>query len=174
MDTLPTRKRNRLENFDYASQGTYFVTICCKDRQPVLWMDPHQSVNSPDEVRLSSLGEIVKQGITQLQDHYPVVTVILFSIMPDHVHLVYFIDRNDVTTVKFPDTSVIIGQLKRWVSKQAGFSLWQKSFFDRIIRSEREYANICRYVYQNPMCKDCGNNDSVFDLFENSPPPHSR
>jgi len=49
-----------------------------------------------------------------------------------------------------PTLSQIIGQWKRAVSINAGFSLWQKSFHDHIIRSEAEYQRISQYIDQNP------------------------
>jgi hypothetical protein len=44
----------------------------------------------------------------------------------------------------------IIGNLKRFVSIQCGYSVWQKSFHDHIIRDEAEYQRIWQYVDENP------------------------
>lgn len=45
----------------------------------------------------------------------------------------------------------VIGQMKRWVSKKAGVSLWQKSFFDHIIRDENDYKERWNYIENNPL-----------------------
>ena len=46
--------------------------------------------------------------------------------------------------------STIIKELKRYVSKQIGFSIWQKSFHDHIIRNEEDYIRIAEYIESNP------------------------
>lgn len=53
--------------------------------------------------------------------------------------------------VSAPTVSTIIGQMKRWVSKQIGFSIWQKSFHDHIIRNRAEYRQIWKYIDENPL-----------------------
>ena len=47
----------------------------------------------------------------------------------------------------------VVGQMKRWVSKIAGFSVWQKSFYEHIIRDERDYVMHLLYMEQNPAKK---------------------
>ena len=53
--------------------------------------------------------------------------------------------------ISAPTVSTIIGSLKRFVSKTTGISLWQKSFHDHIIRSEKEFLEICGYIDNNPI-----------------------
>ena len=50
-----------------------------------------------------------------------------------------------------PTIPKIVGQMKRWLSKQAGYSCWQKSYYEHIIRNEQEYQNICEYIENNPL-----------------------
>ncbi|MEG2930116.1 MAG: hypothetical protein RR846_11330, partial [Oscillospiraceae bacterium] len=49
-----------------------------------------------------------------------------------------------------PTISVIVGSMKRWVSKQIGFAISKKSFHDHIIRDEHEYLKIWEYIDTNP------------------------
>ena len=44
----------------------------------------------------------------------------------------------------------IVGQMKRAVSKMAGFPIWQKGYHDHIIRSEADYRRIWEYIDTNP------------------------
>ena len=44
----------------------------------------------------------------------------------------------------------VIGQMKRWVSRQAGFPMWQKSYYDHVVRSEKDYLEIWNYIDGNP------------------------
>lgn len=54
-------------------------------------------------------------------------------------------------TISAPTLSVIVGSFKRWSSKQAGFPIWQKSFYDRIIRNKKGYREAWEYIDKNPL-----------------------
>ncbi len=45
---------------------------------------------------------------------------------------------------------MVIGQMKRWASKQSGIPLWQKSFHEHVIRNENDCREIWEYVENNP------------------------
>ena len=148
MEKYNIRKRLRLTNYDYSRSGMYFVTICIKDRLPLLWLDN-------DPTKLSATGIIVNTAISQIPCIYPSVTVEKYCIMPDHIHLIIQIQKDDNGRhVAAPTLSTIIGQMKRWVSMQCGSSIWQKSFIDRIIRNENEYLSIWQYIDNNPIKLD--------------------
>lgn len=70
--------------------------------------------------------------------------------------------------ISAPTLSVVIGSMKRWVSKQIGFSIWQKSFNDRIIRNEQGYRQVWQYIDTNPVKwkEDC--------FYENNPLLHEQ
>ncbi len=50
-----------------------------------------------------------------------------------------------------PTVSNIIGQMKSFVTKQIGFPIWQKSFYDHVIRDENDYIRVCEYIGNNPV-----------------------
>lgn len=52
---------------------------------------------------------------------------------------------------KAKSITTIIGQMKRWVSKEVGFSFWQSSFYDHIIRDEEDYLTRWKYIEENPV-----------------------
>ena len=56
-----------------------------------------------------------------------------------------------VNYVVAPTISRIIQQFKGAVSKQIGFSMWQKLFYDHIIRNEQEYQKTWEYIDTNPL-----------------------
>ena len=101
---------------------------------------------------LSKYGKVVEEGIINILDCYENVSVDQFCIMPDHVHMVLILygKGEDGRIVSAPTLSSVVGQMKRWVSKRIGFSIWQKSYYDRVIRNEDEYLAICKYIKQNP------------------------
>ena len=101
---------------------------------------------------LSKYGRVAEEAILLLSEHYECVTVDKYCIMPDHIHMIVFIHKLvDGRMISAPTLSTVVGQLKRWVSKQIGFSMWQKSFYDRIIRNEDEYKQIWKYIDENPI-----------------------
>ena len=72
--------------------------------------------------------------------------------MPNHIHMILFIPCDNGRMISSP-TSILtaVGQMKRYVSKKIGESIWQKSFHDHIIRDKNDYEKISKYIYENPM-----------------------
>ena len=50
-----------------------------------------------------------------------------------------------------PTVSRIVKQFKGSVTKQIGKSIWQKSFFDHVIRNKEDYEKHVKYIYENPL-----------------------
>ncbi|HOP11047.1 MAG TPA: hypothetical protein PK629_06125 [Oscillospiraceae bacterium] len=150
---FPARKQIRLQGYDYASCGAYFCTICISDRTIVLWDNVGaDSIRPNEQPLLSKYGTIVDTAINNISQYYPHIIIDKYCIMPNHVHLMIFIlpDENG-RMISAPTLSTIIGQMKRWVTKQIGFSIWQKSFNDRIIRNEQGYREAWKYIDENPL-----------------------
>ncbi len=152
--TLPTRKPVRLKDYDYASSGVYFVTLCVARREWLLRQISSNLVGAncvrpPEFPSLSDIGVLVEREIAGLDAVYSGVRVDKFCIMPDHIHLMLRLSpgRSD----KSPDLSRIIKQFKGKISKQLGRSIWQRSFYDRVVRNEEEYREIWQYIDRNPL-----------------------
>ena len=85
---MPTRKKNRLENFDYSSCGAYFVTICTEGRRPILSRIVGGGVlDAPISVELCIYGQVADRYIRQMNDFYHDIQVKRYVIMPNHIHL---------------------------------------------------------------------------------------
>ena len=152
---LPVRKKNRLQRYDYSQNGAYFVTICVKDMHELLW--EQAPVGARIARPLSSIGETVKNVIESIPAVYQTVCIDKYVIMPNHIHMIICLENSGHTAQKdhgramrAPTISTIINQFKGYVTKQIGFSIWQKLFHDRIIRDEAEYQRIWQYIDQNP------------------------
>ena len=158
MNNLQKRKNIRLEEYDYSTAGAYFVTICVNKRYAVLWENVGADIIRPlttdFDNYLSEYGEIVKKAIENIPLYHPTAEVKKYCIMPDHIHLIVFLNCNNGRIISAPTLSTIIGSMKRWVSKQAGFPIWQKSFYDTIIRNEKMYLEIWKYIDENPLHVD--------------------
>ena len=186
MTQLPKRKALRLKEYDYASGGAYFVTFCAKDRRNVFWEDVGaNSVRPPSVLPLSAIGKIVDSKIQQIETFYRGVSVDKYCIMPDHVHMLIVLSNFEWNIVSptgeqcsplqgaefnmvdthNPTISRIVKQLKGAATKEIGYSVWQKSFVDRIIRNDKGYSAVWEYIHCNPLHLDFAYDNIDFDLF---------
>ena len=159
MDLLK-RKLNRIPAFDYNQQGAYFVTLCTQNRQKIL---SRVAVGAglpacppePQAVLLPG-GIIVDRYIRQLDQFYRHISVEKYIIMPDHVHLLLVIHgqarrpaptkENDRNT----EVSKFVGTLKRFSNKEYGKNIWQRSYYDHVIRNQHDFDEIWEYIDNNP------------------------
>ena len=148
---LPKRKPNRLTEYDYSIPNAYFITVCTENRKNLFWTDVGAIIDRPKNVPLTNLGMIVRQSIHDISIHYPAITVDHAVIMPNHIHLLLQINTDhDGRSMIAPTISTVVRLMKGAVSKQAGFSLWQKGFYDHIIRNDNDYRDIWNYIEGNP------------------------
>ena len=147
---LPKRKPNRLKDYDYSTPNGYFITVCTKARKNLFWKSVGAIIDRP-QIPLTQVGMMVKQAIGDISKHYPAITVDNAVIMPNHIHLLLQIhtDVNGRSMIA-PTISTVIRMMKGTVSKQAGFPLWQKGFYDHVIRNEEDYQAIWNYIAGNP------------------------
>ena len=149
MNDLPKRKSGRLKGYDYSRNGAYFITICVQGRHEMLGKivaedsDPH--------IELSEYGIIVDKYLSGMRG------IQKYVIMPNHIHLIIAVGDNwdgsmwsSTPTNGSPSVSQIIKSFKTLVTKEIGFSMFQRSFHDHIIRNESEYQKIWQYIDTNP------------------------
>ena len=148
----PKRKQLRLKDYDYSSNGCYFITICTKDRKPMFWA---VGAGSP-RPRLSEVGKIVKLWILKINEKYPEINLEKFVIMPNHLHLLLMIDRAHGRGDPAPTIKSAIGWLKyhitvdiNRISNTPGKQIFQRSFHDHIIRDDNDYAVRWEYIDDN-------------------------
>lgn len=148
---FPKRKQNRIKDYDYSTVNAYFITICTENRRNLFWVYTNRTVNNPDNIPLTELGQCVRQIVSEIPEHYPVISVDHSVIMPNHLHLLLQIHADvDGRPLAAPTISTVINQTKGAVSKKAGFSVWQKGFYDHIIRGEKDYQDVWNYIEGNP------------------------
>ena len=148
---FPKRKPNRLKNYDYSQPNAYFITICTKNKETLFWEHVGASIARPEKVCLSPYGRIVEEAISNIQTVYPAISVDNYVIMPNHIHLLLQIrtDENGRAMLA-PTISIVIQQMKGYVTKKIGSSIWQKLFHDHVIRDEAGYLKIWNYIEGNP------------------------
>ena len=146
MDGLPKRKSNRLPQFDYGTVGAYFITICSRDRAKVFGRVVGGGVLDAPRTLPSPHGKIVIAQIEAMENFYPGLQIEKFELMPNHIHLLLRLDE----TPGQAGIPQIVRQMKAHVSKRAGFSIWQRSYYDHVIRGQKDYDMIWQYIADNP------------------------
>ena len=162
-EDLPRRKKIRLEGYDYSKNGLYFVTICVTEKYQVLWENVGANSVRPLTAKellrpkLSDIGKVVKKKLAEIGEHYPDVFVEISCIMLDHVHIIIKIEKQPkngrtlfAPTSETPTLSRVIKHFKEAVTKELGYSIWQKSFYDTIIKNRKQHAEIRHYIANNP------------------------
>ena len=166
---LPKRKRTRWENFDYNTPNAYFLTICTENRRNILSQitgvetpDDHNNVGgdvlgAPRGSKLLPFGKIADKYVHQLNQFYDHIEVDQYVIMPNHIHIILFVLENGLpgtsTPTEKPTATVplFVSTFKRFCNKEYGENIWQRGFYDHVIRNRNEYEEISRYIYENPM-----------------------
>jgi REP element-mobilizing transposase RayT len=146
MELYPQRKKLRLTGRNYSDPGFYFVTICCATRRPTF------GTVEFDEVKLTRLGELVDEFWREIPNIFPGLELGAFVVMPNHLHaLVLLPTALPGRDVRQWSLSTIIGNFKAAVTKQTSSRpLWQRSFYDRIVRNQDELEAIRGYISMNP------------------------
>ncbi len=162
-DKFPKRKPTRLRNFDYGGCGTYFVTICTADRKPILSKvvksyggDVGQGL-APADIVMYPCGKIVEEQLLLLEKRFSAVKVDSYIIMPDHIHAIISIwyEHGTAEASLCPTLSRIVGVFKSLSTLKCNRvchtgKLFQSSFYDHIIRNEKDYEKTIEYVENNP------------------------
>lgn len=150
----PVRKRLRLKEYDYSSDGYYFVTVCARNKQKLFGEIRDPSLNT---VQLSPIGKVIEKHIQQINRHYDNVSVDKYVVMPNHIHLIVVLGCEPVRSRPNPTLGNVIGLFKSGVSRELGESVWQRLFHDHVIRTRRSYEKIWEYIDTNPAAweKDC-------------------
>lgn len=150
----------RLVDWDYGSNGLYFITICTKNRSHYLG----SIVETDDSASLiaTDIGRIAQDNWRDIPLHFPFIELDEYVIMPNHIHGILSVnkpDKEDWVNNKFGVQSKnipsVIRGYKASVKKYSTMNniefSWQERYYDRVIRSEKELRNIRRYIYNNPM-----------------------
>jgi putative transposase len=155
---LHARQTIRLKEYDYSQAGYYFVTICSHNRI-------HIFGNIKDDViELNENGKIVEHWLNHIKIKYSNCDLDYYCIMPNHIHFILIINdtiecRGGVTPpLPKPKLGNIIGFTKYQSTKQIneirnspGSPIWQRNYYEHIIRNEKELYEIRKYIENNPI-----------------------
>ncbi len=164
----PRRVSLRLPGFDYSQEGAYFVTVCVKGRQSLF------GKIIDNEMNLNEFGKIAAAGWDDLSSYYnSAIKLDAFTVMPNHIHGIMVITGakwfgpltdNPIKTggetpplQKPPALGQILGYYKyqsaariNTLRKTAGASLWQRGYYEQVIRDDQALNRIREYIAGNP------------------------
>ena len=152
---LPSRKQNKLENYDYGQQGCYFVTLCTYKKQPLFKID---FVGNDLCVVPHLQNQIIHKWIKETENKFPNAKIEKFVIMPDHLHFIVNITERHIGRslqdlmrfFKTMTTNEYIKCVKDNLLPPFDKKLWQKSYYDHVIRNQDDYNEIWQYIENNP------------------------
>jgi REP element-mobilizing transposase RayT len=145
----------RLRNYDYSQAGMYFVTACTRERVCSFG----EIING--EMYPTDAGEIVRMVWDALPEHYPQIALDIFVVMPNHVHGIVVIEPVGAGLKPAPTArhglSEVMRAFKTFSSRRInemretpGDKIWQRSFWERVIRNDEELDRIREYIQNNP------------------------
>jgi REP element-mobilizing transposase RayT len=142
-DGKERRKSLRLSQFDYSEPRSYFFTICSFSNRIIF--------NNPKIVT------IINDCWINIPSVYPSVKLDEFIVMPNHIHGILCFYDIDYANKKRPLLGTIIGSFKSAVTKTLHEQslirgkVWQRNYFERIIRNDEELNSIRKYILENPL-----------------------
>ena len=154
---MPVRKNLRLPSFDYGQPGAYFITVCTDKRRNILSSVVGGDAHIAPCTKLTPIGRVVEKYLLSVPG------LGAYVIMPNHVHMILYSSASRILEgpmwASAPTNNHVPSALRSWktlVTKELGYSIWQRSYHDHIIRNEEDYNAILRYIQENPAkwCED--------------------
>lgn len=153
------RRTIRLYGFDYSTEACYFITICTQEKK-CLFGRIEDGV-----MQMNELGEMIEKWYAELEHKFPSLLCLDYVIMPNHFHGIIHVGADLCVR---PDTSSVVSlsqvvqwfktmttneyyrkvKLKHWAS--VGKKIWQRNYYEHIIRNAHEFDEITQYIRTNP------------------------
>ena len=166
------RRSIRLKGYDYSRAGLYFITICVQDRKCLF------GKIETNEMMLNDFGIVANEQWEKLTERFTNFELDVFQIMPNHMHGIILMTENvgaGLASAQNPaPTNKTIGDIvgaykslvanecleihkRHWAGVNPGTTkipmmgkLWQRNYYENIIRDEQSYQHISAYIINNP------------------------
>lgn len=170
------RRSIRLKGYEYSRNGAYFVTMCIQNRECLLGKIIDK------KILLSDAGIMAGSVWEEIPRSYPGVVIDIYQIMPNHVHAIILLGeglcacpssegqpRGVAPTLSLPDiihrfkvmtTKTYMDGVAKTIWIPFNKKLWQRNYYEHVIRNDGDYDRIYEYVINNP---------SNWDEDENNP-----
>ena len=166
------RKSIRLKGYDYSQAGTYYISICTKDRLCLFGDIANQ------EMVLNAAGRMITDAWNELAERFCNIELVEYIVMPNHIHGVISIvgvplvgtrktgnglsKRAGTRPAPTKGLGDIVGAFKSFTTndyiqgvRANGWTpfpgkLWQRNYYEHIVRNDKELNLIREYIRQNP------------------------
>lgn len=146
---IHNRRSIRLKGYDYSQNGLYFITICVQYRECLFG----NVING--EMVLNDAGKLVETEWLQLRERFKNIKLHEYIVMPNHFHAIMGITGKTVGDMVGAFQSIVtvkyIHGVKKMNWKPFNRKLWQRNYYDHIIRDEKSYHTITEYIINNPI-----------------------
>lgn len=159
------RRSIRLKGYDYTQAGAYFITICTHNRECLF------GEITDGRMQLNHAGIMLEHYWRAIPEHFPHVVLDAFVVMPNHIHGILYIHDTPVGANNYsPLPSAIPAGMSHGTSKTVGsvvrgfkigvtkwirchtaiHDVWQRNYYEHIIRDDRALQRIRHYIANNP------------------------
>lgn len=146
------RSSVRLKEYDYSLNGLYFITVCAQDKKCLF------GKITDGTMRLNDAGKIVEHTWFDLPNHNTNINLLEFIIMPNHIHGIIQLVGAGSKPAQATPLSELVRQFKTFSSKRINLSnntegnkIWQRNYYEHIIRNQHSYEEISDYIITNPL-----------------------
>jgi len=143
------RKIIRLQEYDYRENGAYFVTVCTQNKEKLFW--------DGETPPLNPRGEMVLRWLNKLPERFSGVTLDCYAVMPNHIHLILSFSKAEqplqriMEWYKTMTTNDYIRGVKAGVYPPFAKRIWQRSYYEHVIRNETDLYELRKYISENPL-----------------------
>lgn len=161
MSKYPTRKNMRLPHYDYSQNGAYFITVCTQHRV-IMFGDITNG-----EMCANPAGKLVEEAWNFIPSLHADYHLVEFQLMPNHIHGILLVmesdESNQVNSARRNSIGTVIQRFKMYTTSQyiegvkaRGWKpfpgrLWQRGYYEHVIRNEVEMYELRKYVRDNPL-----------------------
>ena len=124
-------------------------------KQKYISKNYNKILNKKIQIELTAYGEIIEKQIKDINKIYKDIKIKNYIIMPNHVHMIIELERQESGSSRTPTPTnakipIIVSTLKRLTNKKIENKIWQRNYYEHIIRNEKEYYEIIKYMQNNP------------------------
>lgn len=151
------RPHLRARSWDYSDPAQYFVTVCTHKKRPMLAVIPNDHLSDPEgcDVQLTPIGLICQEVLAEPLEALPTYSIAKRVIMPNHIHLIVVNEgereRKSLSHLMARVKGKVTRECRREGILAQDEPLWQRGFYDHIIRDEEDRQRIVEYIANNPM-----------------------
>lgn len=155
MDEFIKRKNLRLKDYDYSQNGAYYVTVCTHNRAHLFG----EVVGATLRGRPNNPDKMINKWLLEIPNKFSNAKIDKYIIMPDHIHMIIFLTgdhtgsplQHIIDWFKTMTTNEYIRCVNNGLFAPFHKHVWQRGYYERVIRNDDELNEIREYIENNPI-----------------------